>query len=67
MIIVGEPAKWIKISTDTFQDKKIEQIEGMPGGEKILITWIKILLLAGACNAEAMYYYKRICHILQKC
>ena len=49
---MGEPAKWIKISTDTFQDKKIEQIEGMPGGEKILITWIKILLLAGTCNAD---------------
>jgi predicted phage replisome organizer len=48
---VGEAAKWIKVATDTFEDEKIDLIEGMPSGEKIIITWFKILLLAGKCNA----------------
>jgi predicted phage replisome organizer len=49
--IVGEPAKWIKVATDTFEDEKIDLIEGMPRGEKIIIIWFKILLLAGKCNS----------------
>ena len=49
---MAEPAKWIKITTDTFEDEKIDLIEGMPSGEKMVITWFKILLLAGKCNAD---------------
>lgn len=48
---MGEPAKWIKVATDTFEDEKIDIIEGMPSGEKMIIIWFKLLLLAGKCNA----------------
>lgn len=48
---MAEPAKWIKISTDTFEDEKIDIIEGMPSGDEMIVVWFKILLLAGKCNA----------------
>jgi predicted phage replisome organizer len=48
---MGEAAKWIKISTDTFEDEKIDIIEGMPNGEKFVVIWFRILLLAGRCNS----------------
>jgi predicted phage replisome organizer len=49
--IMGEAAKWIKVATDTFEDEKIDAIEGMPQGEKFVLIWFKILLLAGKCNS----------------
>jgi predicted phage replisome organizer len=48
---VGDPAIWIKISTGTFDDDKIGIIGSMPSGDKMIITWFKLLLLAGKCNA----------------
>lgn len=48
---MAEGAKWIKITTDIFEDEKIDIIEGKPEGYKIIITWFKLLLLAGKCNA----------------
>lgn len=48
---MGEAAKWIKVATDTFEDEKIDVIEGMPDGEKFVLIWFKILLLAGKCNS----------------
>jgi len=43
--------KWIKITTDMFDDEKIRIIEKMPDGDSILIIWIKLLTLAGRINA----------------
>jgi predicted phage replisome organizer len=43
--------KWIKISTDMFDDEKIRLIEQMPEGDSILVIWIKFLALAGRKNA----------------
>jgi predicted phage replisome organizer/uncharacterized phage protein (TIGR02220 family) len=44
--------KWIKITTDMFNDEKITLIESMPDGESLLIIWLKILTLGGRCNAN---------------
>ena len=42
--------KWIKITTDMFNDEKIKIIESMPDADSILVIWIKLLTLAGRCN-----------------
>jgi len=48
--------KWIKITTDIFDDEKIRIIERMPEGDAILIIWLKILTLAGKKNDCGMVY-----------
>ena len=48
--------KWIKITTSMFDDEKIKIIEKMPEGVSILLIWIKLLILAGKCNASGYIY-----------
>lgn len=42
--------EWIKITTNMFEDEKIDFIESMPEADAILVIWIKLLTLAGKCN-----------------
>jgi predicted phage replisome organizer len=51
--------KWIKISTNIFDDEKIKLIENLPEGDTILIIWIKLLVLAGRCNQCGLIYIAR--------
>jgi predicted phage replisome organizer len=44
--------KWIKLSTNMFDDEKIKLIEAMPDRDTILIIWVKLLAQAGKCNAS---------------
>ncbi|NLC26147.1 MAG: replication protein, partial [Fastidiosipila sp.] len=48
--------KWIKITTNMFDDEKIDFIESLPEADAILIIWIKLLTLAGKCNAGGFIY-----------
>jgi len=48
--------KWIKITTNMFDDEKIDFIESLPESDAILIIWIKLLTLAGKCNAGGFIY-----------
>ncbi len=48
---MSNDVKWIKITTDMFDDEKIRIIEKMPDGDTILVIWIKLLTLAGRVNA----------------
>lgn len=48
--------KWIKITTTMFDDEKIKLIESMPEADSILIIWIKLLTLAGRCNANGYIF-----------
>ena len=41
--------KWIKITTDIFDNRKIKIIEKMPDGYAIIVVWVKLLCLA-ACS-----------------
>lgn len=52
---LGE-VKWIKITTQMFEDEKIKIIENMPEADTILIVWIKLLILAGRTNADGYIY-----------
>lgn len=42
--------RWIKITTDLFDDEKILLIESMPKADSILVIWFKMLCLAGKQN-----------------
>ncbi len=48
--------KWIKITTNIFEDEKIKVIEKMPEGETILVVWLKLLTLAGKKNDQGLVY-----------
>ena len=48
--------KWIKITTDIFDDEKIKVIEKMPEGDTMLVIWLKLLTLAGKKNNHGMVY-----------
>lgn len=43
--------KWIKITTDIFENRKIKALRNMPHGDSIVLIWIMLLTLAGRCNA----------------
>lgn len=45
---------WIKLRVDMFDDEKIKIIQSMPEGDAILIIWIRIIALAGKCNAKGL-------------
>ena len=49
--------KWIKITTDVFDNRKIRMIEKMPEGDAIIIIWFKILCLAGTINDNGMVMF----------
>lgn len=47
--------KWIKITTDIFDDEKILLIEGLPSSDEILVIWFKLLILAGKQNNNGVF------------
>ena len=49
--------KWIKLSTDIFDNRKIKQIESLPDGDAIVVIWLKILILAGQTNEDGFLYF----------
>lgn len=46
--------KWIKITTDIFDDEKICLIDALPDPDAILVIWFKILTLAGKYNSNGL-------------
>ncbi|MEZ0482619.1 phage replisome organizer N-terminal domain-containing protein [Planococcus sp. SSTMD024] len=48
--------KWIKLSTQMFEDEKIRLIESMPEADTILIVWVKLLSQAGRANNNGYIY-----------
>ena len=63
--------QWIKITTDIFDDEKIQLIESMPEGDTLIVIWFKILVLAGKQNnsgilslGNKVYYTEEM---LQQC
>lgn len=47
--------KWIKITTDIFDDEKILLIESMPDSDAIIVIWFKLLTLAGKQNNSGVF------------
>jgi predicted phage replisome organizer len=53
---MANDVKWIKITTNMFDDEKIKLIESMPDKDAILIIWIKLLVQAGRTNANGYIF-----------
>ena len=47
--------KWIKITTDIFDDEKILLIESLPDSYSIIVVWFKLLCLAGKMNNSGVF------------
>lgn len=45
---------WIRLRIDMFDDEKIKIIQSMPDGDAILVIWIRLIALAGKCNANGL-------------
>lgn len=43
--------KWVKITTDMFDNRKIKHIRRLPDGNNIVLIWIMLLTMAGRCNS----------------
>lgn len=48
--------KWIKITTDMFDNRKIKHLRKLPDGNSIVLIWVMLLTLAGRCNAGGMVF-----------
>lgn len=47
--------KWIKITTDIFDDEKILMVESLPCADTIIVIWFKLLALAGKSNNNGVF------------
>lgn len=48
--------KWVKITTNMFDNRKIKHIRRLPEGNNIVLIWVMLLSLAGRCNASGMIF-----------
>ena len=47
---------WVKLSTELFDNSKINYIRTMPEGNNILLIWIFLLTMAGKCNSDGLIF-----------
>ena len=52
---MASDVKWIKITTDIFDDEKILMIESMPSADSIIVIWFKLLTFAGKQNNDGVF------------
>ncbi|NFA42571.1 DnaD domain protein [Clostridium botulinum] len=48
--------KWIKVTTDMFEDEKIRLIDAMPERDTIHYIWIRLLVQAGKTNSHGFIF-----------
>ena len=48
--------KWIKITTDMFDNRKVKHLRKLPDGNNIVLIWVMLLTMAGRCNANGMIF-----------
>lgn len=51
--------KWIKLSTDLFNNRKIKQIRKMPEGDAVIGIWLQLMCLAGDVNNGGLIYFSK--------
>jgi predicted phage replisome organizer len=52
---MGE-VKWIKLTTDMFDNRKVKHLRRLPEGNSIVLIWVMLLTMAGRCNASGMIF-----------
>lgn len=48
--------KWIKITTDMFDNRKIKHLRRLPDGNNIVLIWVMLLTMAGRCNSNGLIF-----------
>ena len=48
--------KWIKITTEMFDDEKIRIIESMPEADTLIVLWVRLICMAGKTNDNGYIY-----------
>ena len=48
--------KWIKITTDMFDNRKIKHLRRLPDGNNVVLIWVMLLTMAGRCNSGGMIF-----------
>ena len=48
--------KWVKITTDMFDNRKIKHLRRLPEGNSIVLIWVMLITMAGRCNADGMIF-----------
>lgn len=51
-----DDVRWIKITVDMFDNRKIKHLRRLPNGDSIVLIWVMLLTLAGRCNAGGMVF-----------
>jgi predicted phage replisome organizer len=59
---MASDVKWIKITTDIFDDEKIILIESLPDAYAIITVWFKLLCLAGKQNNSGVFMMGRVAY-----
>lgn len=49
--------KWIKLTSDLFDNRKIKQIRKMPDGDALIVIWFQVLCLAGNQGSKGLVYF----------
>lgn len=48
--------KWIRLSIDMFDNRKIKYLRSLPEGNNIILIWVALLTIAGRCNSGGMIF-----------
>jgi predicted phage replisome organizer len=48
--------KWVKLTTDMFDNRKIRHLRRLPEGNNIVLIWVMLLTMAGRCNSGGMIF-----------
>jgi predicted phage replisome organizer len=48
--------KWIKLTVNMFDNRKIKYLRKLPDGDSIVLIWVMLLTMAGRCNASGMIF-----------
>jgi predicted phage replisome organizer len=48
--------KWVKLTTDMFDNRKIKHLRRLPEGNSIVLIWVMLLTMAGRCNSGGMIF-----------
>ena len=46
--------KWIKLTTDMFDNRKIRHLRKLPEGNNIVLIWVMLLTMAGICKGGGL-------------
>ena len=48
--------KWVKITTDLFDNRKIKKLRMLKDGNNFVLIWIMFLTIAGRCNSNGLVF-----------